>query len=71
MGGTHSFYVEHCDVFLWDDDDRYDRLGMDMRFARPSKANADLPSVLGADFLFYYRMTFEPASGLVSLELRQ
>jgi hypothetical protein len=73
MGGTHSYYVEPCDIFVMHTDANRitDRLRLEMRFARPSRTNADLPSVLGVDFLHYYRMTFEPASEFVSLELRQ
>jgi hypothetical protein len=70
LGGTHSYYVEPCEIFVPHVDGMVDRLHLDMRFARPSRANADLPSVLGADFLYAYRLTFEPAAGLVSLELR-
>jgi hypothetical protein len=71
FGGTHTFYIEPCELFVKDEDIGNQRFSMLMRIARASRTNADLPSVLGIDFLRNFRFTFEAATEYVSLELRQ
>jgi len=68
IGGRHSHFSEPCDLFFRADDDGYEHLQETIRFARPSVSNADLPSLLGLDVLRNFRFTFEPASGLATLE---
>ena len=69
LGGRHSHFIDACDLFLRNDDGEYDRLTLPIRFARPTLANATLPSLLGSDVLHHYRMTFEPAANIFTLEL--
>ena len=71
LGGRHSHFIDACDLFLPNHDGVYDRLTLPIRFARPSATNATLPSLLGSDVLHYYRMTFEPAANIFTMELHR
>jgi hypothetical protein len=68
VGGSSSEYEEACDVFLEREGGLWDRLVVPLRIAVPTEANEALPSLLGRDVLFHYRLVFQESTGLVALE---
>jgi hypothetical protein len=69
IGGRTENPIEVCDLFLHHEDGFWDRLYLNLRFARPTQTNKRLPSLLGRDIIANYRLVFESTSGLLSLDL--
>jgi hypothetical protein len=68
VGGTAHEFIEPCVLFLSHGGGILDEIPMTIGIAEPSRTNQDLPSLLGLDVLRFYRFTYQPGIGLVSLQ---
>jgi hypothetical protein len=68
VGGEAREFIEPCVVFLEHGDGVLDEIPIAIGVAVPTQRNENLPSLLGEDILRFYRFTYQPNIGLVSLQ---
>ena len=64
VGGTSPYFREYAQM-AFDDGDRVQVYGIDIRIAQPNENNAGLPSLLGRDVFNRWRIVYDPTNDIL------
>ncbi len=68
LGGSSTEVIEPGELLLRHDDGNWDRIPLDLAIALPTDDNRLMPSLLGRDVLYHFKLIFQESTGLITLD---